>query len=130
MPDAFHLSVEQVIRIQMELIDKSGGAHGIINLGLLESALLMPLSGVLGQTFFSTIPDLASAYFYYLIANHSFVDGNKRIGVSVSLVFLHINGYDLDALDEELEDLAIAVANGNLEINVVRDFFNSYTKKL
>ena len=50
--------------------------------------------------------------------------------MSVSLVFLQINGYDLDALDEELEDLAIEVAKGNLEINVVRDFFNSYTKKL
>jgi len=65
----------------------------------------------------------AAAYHFHLCANHPFVDGNKRVAVATSEVFLRVNGFELGAGNEELEEMTIEVASGRLRKEQVVDFF-------
>lgn len=58
-----------------------------------------------------TIAEKAAAYFFYLVKNHPFIDGNKRTGVASALLFLHVNGYAKKLSEKKLFTLALAVAN-------------------
>ncbi len=69
------------------LIDRFGGAHGVRDKGLLESALMRPRSG-----YYETLSLQAAALLHSLILNHCFVDGNKRIGFALMATFLKLNG--------------------------------------
>ena len=82
------LSLEEVLEIHDKLISHFGGAQGIRDMGLLESALFRPQSG-----YYSDIVEMAAAMFESLIKNHAFVDGNKRVAFFSTDVFLRLNGY-------------------------------------
>jgi len=84
------LSLDEAIEIHSVLIRRFGGAHGIRDLGLLESALYRPQTG-----YYKTLDKMASALFESLIKNHSFIDGNKRVAFFATDVFLRMNGYKL-----------------------------------
>ena len=59
--------------------------------------------------------EMAAAYLFHLAMNHPFVDGNKRTALAACLVFLDLNGIELDADPDELEDLTVSVAQGNID---------------
>lgn len=84
------LSLDEVIAIQERLIEKFGGATGIRDKGLLESAIYRPQTG-----YYETLDQMAAALFESLINNHPFVDGNKRIAFFSCDVFLRLNGWRL-----------------------------------
>lgn len=84
------LSVDEVLEIHALLIRRFGGANGVRDLGLLESALYRPQSG-----YYSDLIEMAAAMFESLINNHSFVDGNKRVAFFATDVFLRLNGYKI-----------------------------------
>jgi len=86
------LSLDEVLAIHERLIDKFGGARGIRDHGLLESALYRPQSG-----YYENLEQMATALFESLILNHPFVDGNKRVAFFSTDVFLRLNGYKLEA---------------------------------
>ena len=85
------LTLDEVLAIYSRLIEKFGGASGVRDLGLLESALFRPKTG-----YYDSFPDLAAALFESLINNHPFFDGNKRVAFFATDVFLRINGFRLD----------------------------------
>ena len=91
-----------------------GGAPGILDVGLLKSALARPLqhfnyaSGV-------DIITLAGVYTAGIVQNHAFVDGNKRIGFIVGVLFLELNGYRFAASEEEAAQVALALAAGEID---------------
>lgn len=85
-----HLSLDEVLAIHGRLIERFGGAEGVIDLGLLESALHRPRTG-----YYRDIAEMAAALFESLIMNHSFVDGNKRAAFFATDVFLRLNGWKL-----------------------------------
>jgi len=109
-----YLRIEEAIDFHDMLIEKYGGLSGIRDLGLLSSAMAMPLQSFMGDELHRSIYEKAAAYMYHVIKNHAFFDGNKRTGVIVSLVFLKRNGEELDFDAFTLEKLAVGVAESKI----------------
>ena len=112
MPDSYFLSLDQVLRIHASMVEAYGGAAGVRDMGLLQSAVAMPQASYGGQTLHPTIFDQAAAYLYHLVQNHPFVDGNKRIGAASALVFLAMNDVQIDGDEDGLVALTMSVASG------------------
>ena len=108
------LTKEQVIMLHGELIRETGGTEGLRDEGLLDSALNAPFQGFGETDLFPSLQQKGARLGYGLIRNHAFVDGNKRIGAHVMLVFLALNGIELEYTQEELADMVLAVAAGTL----------------
>ncbi len=104
------LTKEQILILHSELIKMTGGSDGIRDIGLFESALETPFQSYGGEELYPSIQAKAARLCYGLVKNHAMVDGNKRIGVHAMLVFLSINGYELEYTQKELSDLILDVA--------------------
>jgi len=124
-PVAF-LSLDDVLLIHRRVIEEFGGDSGLRDRGLLESAIAMPQSTFGGQDLHSGLAGKGAAYHFHLCANHPFVDGNKRVAVAASEVFLLINGHELSATDDEIEKLTLGVARGELSKDQVIEFFEKF----
>ena len=109
------LNKEQVIRIHSMLIKETGGSDGIKDEGLLDSALNAPFQTFDGEYIYKTIKAKAAKLGYFLVKNHPFIDGNKRIGVLVMITFLEINGIEIICTDEELITLGLGLAEGLID---------------
>lgn len=109
------LSKEQVIKIHNMLISQTGGSDGIRDEGLLESALNAPFQTFDGEYIYRTIKAKAAKLGYFLVKNHPFIDGNKRIGILVMITFLEINGVEVTCTDEELITLGLGLADGTID---------------
>jgi death-on-curing protein len=101
-----------VLRLHNALLETFGGTAGIRDDGLLESALNAPFATFGGQYLYPSVQAKAAQLGFGLVCNHPFVDGNKRIGAHVMLVFLAINGIELDYTQEELIDIILQIASG------------------
>lgn len=104
------LTKEQILMLHSELIKTTGGSDGIRDIGLLESALETPFQSYDGEELYPSIQAKAAILCYGLVKNHAMVDGNKRIGVHAMLVFLSVNGYELEYTQKELSDIILDVA--------------------
>jgi len=91
-----HLTVAAVQAIHGEVLAAHGGAGGVRNRTLLESAVAAPQATRMGQPLINNPIDIAAAYLFYLCRNHPFVDGNKRTALAACLVFLETNGHLLE----------------------------------
>jgi len=87
-----HLTVDAVKAIHGEVLAAHGGAAGIRDETLLESAVAAPQASMMGQTLISDPIEIAAAYLFYICRNHPFLDGNKRTALAACLVFLEENG--------------------------------------
>jgi len=120
---ALFLTLDEVLAIHAHQIGRYGGALGIRDQGLLESALAMPEATFAGEHLHPSLPEQAAAYLFHLVKNHPFVDGNKRTGLACGLVFLRLNGLRIHATDDELVDLVISVIEGRRSKADVAVFF-------
>ena len=111
------LSKRQILMLHSALVAQSGGLDGIRDEGLLDSALNVPFQTFAEQDLYPTILEKAVRLGYGLICNHPFLDGNKRIGTHVMLVFLEINQLSLSYEDEELISTILQTASGMLNYN-------------
>jgi death-on-curing protein len=82
--------------------------------GLLDSALNAPFQTFGGQELYPSLIGKAARLGHSLIANHPFVDGNKRIGVLAMLTFLELNGVPVSCVDSELAGIGLGAADGSL----------------
>jgi len=89
-------TVDEVIAVHARLIGQFGGSLGIRDRGALESAIGRPQSG-----YYADIIQEAAALWESLSQNHPFIDGNKRVAVTVTAAFLRVNGYRLAFDDSE-----------------------------
>lgn len=105
-------TTEQVLLLHQKLITASGGSGGIRERGLIESALARALSSYAGVEAHPGIIRKAAAVGCGLTQNHGFVDGNKRIGMAVTLLILRRNGIDIRYTQCVLVELGLAVAQG------------------
>ena len=108
------LTKEQILMLHNELIRETGGSGGLRGEGLLDSALNAPFQGFGDVDSFPSLQQKGSRLGYGLICNHAFVDGNKRIGAHAMLLFLSLNGIELEYTQNELSDMILDVAAGNL----------------
>ncbi len=104
------LAKRQLLLLHEQLINETGGSHGLRDEGLLESALSSPFQEFDSYTPYPTIQQKAARLGYSLVMNHPFIDGNKRIGAHAMLTLLALNGIDLSYTQEELADIFLEVA--------------------
>ncbi len=109
------LSKNQVTALHSALIREFGGIDGIRDEGLLESALAAPFQTFGGEPVYRSLQAKAAQLGFGLIRNHPFVDGNKRIGAHTMLVFLAVNGIELRYEQQELIDIVLSVAAGQID---------------
>ncbi len=102
------LSLDEVIAIHERLIERFGGASGIRDLGLLESALFRPQTG-----YYADMVAMATALFESLLLNHPFVDGNKRVAFFATDVFLRLNGWRFSVSPEPAHTFLIGLLERN-----------------
>ena len=107
------LSKELVLMLHQELIDETGGSVGLKDEGLLDSALAAPFQSYNNQDLFPSIYQKAARLGFGLASNHAFIDGNKRIGAHVMLVFLELNEIQINYSQEELSNIFLEIASGN-----------------
>ena len=109
------LTIDTIIKMHELLIAESGGSPGLRDRGLLESAANAPYQTFDGEYVYPTIQAKATRLGYALVNNHAFVDGNKRIGAHVMLVFLALNGIELQHTQTELSDVILQLAAGTIQ---------------
>ena len=106
------ISKRQVLLLHQHLVDETGGSSGLRDEGLLESALNAPFQSFGDTSAYPSIQQKAARLCYGLVKNHPFIDGNKRIGAHVMLVFLALNGIELSYTQQELVNIILQVAAG------------------
>lgn len=119
-----YITFEYVLEIHDELIEEYGGRKGILNEGLLRSALEMPKARFNKRDLHRTIFDKVSAYLFHIIKNHPFVDGNKRTAAMAAMVFFASNfKNEFCIFDAEYQDLILGVAQGSVSKKQIAKFF-------
>ena len=121
-------SDEQILQIHSSLITKTGGIDGIREYNLLDSSLKSIFQTFDRKELYSSILDKAAQLCYSLIENHPFLGGNKRIGVHLMLIFLKINGIDLNYSQEELIDFVLKIASGKIKKDEIKEWFVNHSK--
>ena len=119
---------EQVVKIHSSLIAKTGGMDGIRDAQLFDSALKTPFQTFGGNNLYPNILDKASQLCYSLIENHPFVDGNKRIGVHLMLLFLKLNNIEVNYSQQELVDFGLDIASGKMSKNDIKGWIIEHRK--
>ena len=115
------LTVEQVLRLHARLIDRFGGAPGVRGRGALDAALARPFAAFGGHEGFPTAADKAAALLHGIVTAHAFVDGNERVGLAATLVWLEVNGSSLALAAEQRYRLTMSVADGSLGLSSLTD---------
>lgn len=113
--ECFHLTVDIVREIHAAAIADFGGADGLRDRALLESAVAAPQATFGGESVYADVPEVAAAYLFYLFRNHPFIDGNKRAALGACLVFLRLNGLEPAPDGQDWEALTLDVAASKLD---------------
>ncbi len=122
------LDIDIVLDFHAEQLALFGGADGIRDLGLLESALARPVNKfAYGET---AIAALAAAYGFGISRNHPFIDGNKRTSLASMIVFLGLNGIDLDAPPEAATAMILGLAAGEITEDVLASWIADHIRPL
>lgn len=106
------LTVDEIMLLHEKLLSATGGAPGLRDRGLLESAVYSVHAGFDDVEQYPTIQEKAARLAYALVSNHAFTDGNKRVGMLAMLVTLKLNGVALGYTQRELIDLGLSTAEG------------------
>ncbi len=124
MSDWIWVDIEVAFAAHDEQLAEHGGAPGLRDRSMLESALARPLNLIAYEE--PDIADLAASYAFGIARNHPFVDGNKRTALVVSETFLLLNGYELTASNAEVVVAFLALAAGELDVPALADWFRSH----
>ena len=114
MDDPIWISKELVLAIHSRQLAEHGGADGVRDEGLLESASPAPRNSFAYEDPTPTFAALAAALCFGIARNHAFIDGNKRTAAVVCETFLVLNGQTLEATDAELHPIFLSLAAGSL----------------
>jgi|SRR2546425_12813792 len=125
MAERVYLTVGEVLQIHHQQIDQYGGAHGLRDQGLLESAVFRPQVG-----YYSTIAEEAAALMESLANNHPFVDGNKRVAFAATHTFLLVNRYDLEVKPlPAYEFMMRSIASGEFRFGPILEWINNHIRQ-
>ncbi len=130
MKNVRYLSLDVVIAIHDDLIERYGGSFGIRDVGLLHSALSRPQATFAGEDLYPDLLDKAAALFHSLMFNHAFVDGNKRTTITATARFLFVNSYELNIDDKEFVDFPLRAERKHLNIEEISKWLKKNSKKI
>jgi len=116
------ISIKEVLMIHELAIIKFGGASGVRDTALLESAIYRPYATFNQQELYPTSIDKAAAIIESIVKNHPFTDGNKRTGYILMRLTLLKNGMDIIASEEDKYNFVINIAAGKLEYDKIKDW--------
>jgi death on curing protein len=122
------LTLDDVLALHDELIQRYGGTPGLRDSGLLEAALAMPQAGFGGQYFHEFPHEMGAAYLFHIVRNHAFIDGNKRVALAGAVLFFKINRVFYSITEEEAVELTLAAASGQMDKGAVAAFFKRHLK--
>ena len=123
-----YLALTEVLDLHRRTIEQTGGATGLRDLGMLESAVAQPRQTYGGADLYVTLSAKATALGFSLIQNHPFVDGNKRVGHAAVEVMLLLNGFELHAEIDESERVILAVASGQADRGAFMAWIESHLR--
>jgi len=109
-----YLTLIEVLELHRRISEQSGGASGIRDIGLLESAIAQPRMTFGGEELYPSLCVKSAALGFSILMNHPFVDGNKRTGHAAAETFLILNGMEINASVDEQERIVLAIASGEL----------------
>lgn len=116
------IEIEDVLIFHKKIIEQTGGLDGVRDIGLIESALKGAFSTFDGHDIYKEVEEKISVITYGLIKNHGFVDGNKRIGVSVMLLLLRMNGMKIQYSQNELVQLGVDISSSTVNENGIKQW--------
>ena len=122
------LSKEQVILLHQRLIETTGESSGICDEGMLESALSNPFQSFGDVELYPSIQAKAAQLCFGIVKNHPMIDGNKRLGTHVMLVFMALNGYELLYTQQELSNTILDLAAGKIGFETILQWIISHQK--
>ena len=122
------ISAEDVILIHSRVIEGSGGLDGLRDRDGLEAAVSAPMQTFDGKELYPTDLEKIARLGFGLASNHTFVDGNKRIGAMMTQLLLKWNGYDLTLHTGELADMFIAIADGTAKEKDLLDWIHRHLR--
>lgn len=120
------ISKEQVLSLHSELIADFGGLDGIRDGKMLDSALNAPFQTFEGVDLYPGVIEKAARLGSGLVKNHPFVDGNKRIGTHIMLMFLNLNNISLEYEDDELVTTILSIASGDMDDEKMRKWIEDH----
>ena len=123
-----HLGVAEVIGLQRRLVAATGGYHGILDLGSLESALAQPRMAFGGEDLYPTVVEKAAALGYALIKNHPVLDGNELVAHAAMESFLVLNGFELEAETGDQERVVVALADGEIDRSALEAWLRAHLR--
>jgi death on curing protein len=129
------LSKADIVKINKRTIEAHGGnfnsPYNFLHEENLDYLLEAVVSTIFGEEAYPTIPEKASIYFYNIICNHIFSDGNKRTGLEAGLAFLTLNNYDLNEINNQvLLKFVIEVASGKYSLDQCKQWFIENTREI
>ena len=125
MAERIYLTVGEVLQIHHQLIENYGGAHGLRDKGLLESAVFRPQIG-----YYNTIAEEAAALMESLANNHPFLEGNKRTAFAAVHTFLLVNRYDLEVRPlAAYEFMMHSIARGDFRFGPILEWINNHIRQ-
>ena len=122
-----YLTVAEVAVIHARLVQRTGGTAGLRDLGRLEAAVARPRATFAGTDLYPTLWDKAAALMESLIRNHPFLDGNKRVALVATGLFLERNGYVLRTSNTEIYDFTMQMAQSELEREVAATWLRMHS---
>lgn len=110
-----YISIDYVLKMHTKLIVATGGSDGVRDIELLKSAIENSKATFAGKDLYPNIEDKCANICYSIINNHTFIDGNKRVGLYVMLVLLEFNAIKLKYTQNELVELGLGIAKGEIK---------------
>lgn len=125
-----YVTLGEVLGLHRRVIEQSGGAGGVRELGGVESAVAQPQMSFGGEELYPTIESKATALCFSLVMNHPFVDGNKRIGHAAMETFLVLNGYEISTDVDDAETVILDLAAGDVSREQLLDWVTAHVHRL
>ena len=123
-------TIQDIYELHIQLEKTFILSSGIRDKNLLASAVNTPFQTFMGNDLYPSIYDKAAQLCYGIANNHPFTDGNKRTALHSMYVYLIINGFDITATQQEVEDLIISVAAGNMTNTELAEWLRENTIKI
>lgn len=124
-----YLTPQEILVIHSQLIDLTGGSHGIRDVGLLISLTERPKSSFSGKKSYKGVFEKAAVYLESLANYHVFTDGNKRTGIACTARFLSLNGFVLNSPNKDIENFMVEVVTKKLELDIITKWIKKHSKK-
>jgi len=121
-----YLSLREILELYDKIIDVFGGARGIRDMGALESAINQPRLTFNQTDLYPDVVTKAAALCFFLVMNHPFIDGNKRVGHAAMETFLILNGFEIEASIDEQEPIILELASGKLTREIFTTWLNDH----